>query len=509
VSRAQLTGEQLHTLDIGGGFPGSTKEKVSIEFIAQRVNAVIEELFQGVRVISEPGRFYVEESHALCVEIVAVQDTETMFSGPDSAFSPGPSPFSAGRHLGPGASPKRAAQPSPLAKPAGAKPALNGAPSMEVSACALARWPSARAHAPPQPLPAASAQSEQEIRFVYFINEGVYGSFKDRVLLEETFTPYVLYSKRISEYLARKEQQRRALAAEEAARNAVVPASDGAAATATATATAAGATGADARRGAAVSRFSKVLAGGIATPSDAAAADGAAGAPRPASPELGGSASLSSIASEASDAATTLRDLAELPLYPSRICGPSNHRLDVVTAMVRLPELAVGDWLYFTRMGAYTLSLASCYHGRAKPLSRYVWLDENAVYRGPAAAAAAASASAAAAVSPAAAAPAPAAAANPAPAEAAAAAAAASAQPPSPDEAKSLSPSGSHGDIRMASTLLEAVMAGGAEPAGDDSALRTVARTVHARRVRRKRKKSLGADEPLEGVEEEGENEEH
>src|SRR5207249_1965319 len=51
-------------------------------------------------------------------------------------------------------------------------------------------------------------------------------------------------------------------------------------------------------------------------------------------------------------------------------------QLDVITDSVMLPELDVGDWLYFTRMGAYTTSLASCYNGYEKPNTLYIWTDQ-------------------------------------------------------------------------------------------------------------------------------------
>ena len=42
---------------------------------------------------------------------------------------------------------------------------------------------------------------------------------------------------------------------------------------------------------------------------------------------------------------------------------------DVVCAKCQLPELQVGDWLVFDRMGAYTLSIAS---RTGRPVMRYV-----------------------------------------------------------------------------------------------------------------------------------------
>jgi ornithine decarboxylase len=46
-------------------------------------------------------------------------------------------------------------------------------------------------------------------------------------------------------------------------------------------------------------------------------------------------------------------------LYPSTVHGPSGEVFDVVCPDRLLPNLAVGDWLVFDRMGAYTVSIAA------------------------------------------------------------------------------------------------------------------------------------------------------
>lgn len=46
-------------------------------------------------------------------------------------------------------------------------------------------------------------------------------------------------------------------------------------------------------------------------------------------------------------------------LQGSRVYGPSGGEQDVVCDYILLPELEIGDWLVFDRMGAYTLSIAS------------------------------------------------------------------------------------------------------------------------------------------------------
>ena len=49
--------------------------------------------------------------------------------------------------------------------------------------------------------------------------------------------------------------------------------------------------------------------------------------------------------------------------YTSTIFGPTCDSIDVICRSVLLPELQVGDWLYFTNMGAYTMAAASCFNG--------------------------------------------------------------------------------------------------------------------------------------------------
>lgn len=49
--------------------------------------------------------------------------------------------------------------------------------------------------------------------------------------------------------------------------------------------------------------------------------------------------------------------------YTSTIFGPTCDSIDVICRSVLLPELKVGDWLYFTNMGAYTMAAASSFNG--------------------------------------------------------------------------------------------------------------------------------------------------
>merc|ERR1712127_93931 len=50
-------------------------------------------------------------------------------------------------------------------------------------------------------------------------------------------------------------------------------------------------------------------------------------------------------------------------LYASTVFGPTCDSIDVIARSVLLPELNIGDWLYFQNMGAYTMAAASCFNG--------------------------------------------------------------------------------------------------------------------------------------------------
>ena len=49
--------------------------------------------------------------------------------------------------------------------------------------------------------------------------------------------------------------------------------------------------------------------------------------------------------------------------YTSTIFGPTCDSIDVICRSVLLPKLNIGDWLYFTNMGAYTMAAASSFNG--------------------------------------------------------------------------------------------------------------------------------------------------
>ncbi|XP_038057602.1 ornithine decarboxylase-like [Patiria miniata] len=83
-------GITMDLLDIGGGFPGQTSAAIPFEEFAHVINAALQEHFptsSGVRVIAEPGRFYVASAFTVCVNITAkrmvARDIQT-FSVPES-----------------------------------------------------------------------------------------------------------------------------------------------------------------------------------------------------------------------------------------------------------------------------------------------------------------------------------------------------------------------------------------------------------------------------------------
>ncbi|KAJ1975696.1 Ornithine decarboxylase [Dimargaris verticillata] len=59
---------------------------------------------------------------------------------------------------------------------------------------------------------------------------------------------------------------------------------------------------------------------------------------------------------------TPLSDASAL-LYDSSLWGPTCDSIDCIAAACRLPQLDVGDWLYFPDMGAYTVCAASQFNG--------------------------------------------------------------------------------------------------------------------------------------------------
>ncbi|KAG7258704.1 hypothetical protein CRUP_002006 [Coryphaenoides rupestris] len=71
---AEEFGYKMNLLDIGGGFPGSEDVKLKFEEITAIINPALDKYFPvdgGVRVIAEPGRYYVASACTLAVNIIA------------------------------------------------------------------------------------------------------------------------------------------------------------------------------------------------------------------------------------------------------------------------------------------------------------------------------------------------------------------------------------------------------------------------------------------------------
>lgn len=86
-------GINLQILDIGGGFPGDsvaswsnpelTGRKITFPMIAEQIRYKIDELFPkelGVRVIAEPGRYFVHSAGTLAVSVIAKRSSHSYSS---------------------------------------------------------------------------------------------------------------------------------------------------------------------------------------------------------------------------------------------------------------------------------------------------------------------------------------------------------------------------------------------------------------------------------------------
>jgi len=61
----------------------------------------------------------------------------------------------------------------------------------------------------------------------------------------------------------------------------------------------------------------------------------------------------------------------------SCLFGPTCDSIDVICKDIELPELEIGDWLYFMNMGAYTVASASSFNGFKPPNACYVVCIDN------------------------------------------------------------------------------------------------------------------------------------
>jgi len=64
------------------------------------------------------------------------------------------------------------------------------------------------------------------------------------------------------------------------------------------------------------------------------------------------------------------------PKLPCSIWGPTCDSLDCITKDCQLPQLEVGDWIYFDNMGAYTVAASSTFNGFKK--CQIIWTNTEA-----------------------------------------------------------------------------------------------------------------------------------
>ena len=57
--------------------------------------------------------------------------------------------------------------------------------------------------------------------------------------------------------------------------------------------------------------------------------------------------------------------------FKCSVWGPTCDGLDLIVDDRVLPEVNIGDWLFFEDMGAYTMSASSTFNGFPKPCSFY------------------------------------------------------------------------------------------------------------------------------------------
>lgn len=79
-------GFNMNFLDIGGGFPGSDDVRLKFEEITVVINSALEKYFpsdSGIKIIAEPGRYYVASAFTLAVNIIAKKIVSCEQTGSD------------------------------------------------------------------------------------------------------------------------------------------------------------------------------------------------------------------------------------------------------------------------------------------------------------------------------------------------------------------------------------------------------------------------------------------
>lgn len=70
-----------------------------------------------------------------------------------------------------------------------------------------------------------------------------------------------------------------------------------------------------------------------------------------------------------------LKNSEDEMVYSSSVWGPTCDGLDCILENTQLPDLDVGEWMYFKDMGAYTMASASTFNGMPAPTRSYHCLD--------------------------------------------------------------------------------------------------------------------------------------
>jgi len=73
--KAKLHGFNFTLLDLGGGWPGTDDDGIKFNDIAAAISPVLDSLFGfEIKIIAEPGRYFVSESHTLVVNVFAKRE---------------------------------------------------------------------------------------------------------------------------------------------------------------------------------------------------------------------------------------------------------------------------------------------------------------------------------------------------------------------------------------------------------------------------------------------------
>jgi len=254
-------GFDLSLLDVGGGFPGDADSN-DFEAIAAVLGPAVDDLFPStIKVIAEPGRYFVASAFTLAVAVTSVRDCNSLAARPST-----PSMSSLNGCDSDGDSGGVA---STTITPRSASPFLEaacGSSFSDVDTETSSSLMSSPAFEAQHKVPLAAAVSSTDAKVMYYLNDGVYGSLNCVMFDSVVPVPRVL------------------------TRNGV--------------------------------------------PCDGAAA-------------------------------TT-------DLHVATLWGPTCDSLDCINRAVLLPQLAVGDWLCFDKMGAYTIAAATSFNGFATATVHYV-----------------------------------------------------------------------------------------------------------------------------------------